>query len=212
MNAAIALFVKTPGLSPVKTRLAATIGKKGAEEFYMLSLKATEKTVKDVGAIAFWAVGEKGGLDDPLWSGFKTIHTGEGDLGQRQHHIYETLLAKHERVILIGADAPQLSCALLEEAIKDLNTNDFVIGPARDGGYYLFGGRTPVDRNIWESVPWSTDKTREKMESALFSKPFQLPFLTDVDTQDDLQYIMAEMPKTMSAEQKHVVDWIKINR
>ncbi len=48
MSAAIAIFVKTPGLSPVKTRLAATIGEEKAKEFYLLSLKAVEKTVKTV--------------------------------------------------------------------------------------------------------------------------------------------------------------------
>ena len=37
MSGAIAVFVKTPGLSPVKTRLAAKLGKATAEAFHLAS-------------------------------------------------------------------------------------------------------------------------------------------------------------------------------
>ncbi len=248
MSSAIAIFVKTPSLSPVKTRLAATIGEEKAIEFYLMSLRAVEESAKQMAnrippplregvrgrvsgvdhstdiehphpnpppqgggekrVSSFWAVGEEEGLSDPLWSGFETIHTGEGCLGERQHHIYETLLAGHERVLLIGADAPQLSPALLEEAIAALDTDDFVIGPARDGGYYLFGGRAPVEKEIWTSVEYSCDTTREKLVNKLPSSPAYLPILSDVDTRDDLQYMTAEMPEIMSNEQKHIVDHV----
>ena len=209
VNAAIAIFVKTPSLSSVKTRLAATLGSTAAQEFYLLSLTSVQETVKSANITPYWAVAEESGLDNTLWQSFPSLHTGEGDLGQRQHNVYETLLKRHERVLLIGADAPQLSKQILEQAILALDANDFVIGPARDGGYYLFGGRVATPAEIWTGVPWSTSVTRERLEAALPSAPFHLQVLTDVDTQDDLQFIEAEMPGVLSEQQKHLVEWAK---
>jgi len=196
-------------LSPIKTRLAEGIGKEKALEFYQLSLQCVQETVKSADVSAYWAVAEEGGLSDPLWQGFAALWTGEGGLGERQHHIYETLLQKHERVLLIGADAPQISKDILEQANVALDTNDFVIGSARDSGYYLFGGRVPTEQKIWASVPWSTSMTRERLESVLPSKPVHLQMLTDVDTESDLQYIASEMPQNKNAKQKQLIDWIK---
>ena len=208
MSTAIAIFVKTPSLSPVKTRLAKGIGKEKALEFYQLSLQCVQETVKSADVSAYWAVAEEDGLSNPLWQDFKARWTGEGGLGERQHHIYETLLQKHERVLLIGADAPQVSKDILEQANVALDTNDFVIGPARDGGYYLFGGRVSTEQKIWTSVPWSTSMTRERLESVLPSKPVHLQLLTDVDTKDDLNFIAQEMPQKLNPSQKNLIEWI----
>lgn len=212
MTTAIAIFVKTPSLSPLKTRLAAGVGDKAAQAFYRLSLNAVQTTVRDVNVTPYWAVAEEGGLDNPLWKHFKSLYTGEGNLGQRQHHVYETLLKKYDQVLLVGADAPQLSKDLLEQAMLALNANDFVIGPARDGGYYLFGGRVSTPAEIWMDVPWSTSMTRERLETGLTSKPFHLPVLTDVDTENDLQYVEAEMLGVLSKQQKQLVEWINNQR
>ena len=208
MKTAIAIFVKTPSLSPIKTRLTAGIGKEKALEFYQLSLSAIQETIKSVDISAYWAVAENDGLSAPLWQDFPTLWTGEGCLGERQHNIYETLLQKHDCVLLIGADAPQLSKCILDQAIVALETNDFVIGPARDGGYYLFGGRISTAQKIWTSVPWSTNVTRERLESVLPAKPLHLQTLTDVDTKEDLDVIAQEMPEQMNPKQKQLLDWM----
>lgn len=210
MSTAIAIFVKTPSLSPVKTRLGAGIGSIAAQQFYLLSLKAVQKTVKSINASPYWAVGEEKGLDNPLWQDFPSLYTGIGNLGKRQHHIYEMLLKDYEHVLLIGADTPQISTVILEQAITALNTNDFVIGPASDGGYYLFGGSVPTQQKIWTSVPWSTNSTLECLEDGLPSKPFHIPLLTDVDTKLDLENIENEMPSIMNKAQKKLLAWIKI--
>ena len=40
-HGAAAIFVKTPGISPIKTRLAVGIGQANAESFYKMSCQAT---------------------------------------------------------------------------------------------------------------------------------------------------------------------------
>ncbi|MEZ5814265.1 MAG: glycosyltransferase [Alphaproteobacteria bacterium] len=209
MSAAIAIFVKTPGLSSVKTRLAAGIGEAAALEFYDLSVKAVADAARQAEAKTYWAVAEEEGLGH--WLEFKALYTGGGSLGVRQRHVYETLRLEYKNVLLIGADAPQLSPEILNRAIAALENSDFVIGPARDGGYYLFGGRVAVDADIWAQVPWSANDTREVFESLLPSRPFYLSVLTDVDREGNLQAAIGEMPKNVSAAQKAVVDWV-LNR
>ena len=85
----IAIFVKTPELSSVKTRLAATIGSEKAEQFYRLAVKAIEQTVATVCADKpippYWAIAEKQALDRPIWSGFTCLYGGSDDLGLSQH-------------------------------------------------------------------------------------------------------------------------------
>ena len=210
MSVALAIFVKTPSLSPVKTRLAAGIGEAAALAFYSLSLRAVAAVARACDMHVVWAVGEADGVRDPLWAqdGFEVMHTGEGDLGARQGFVYEALLARYSQVILIGADAPQISSEILEQAVAALDEHDFVIGPARDGGYYLFGGRVSVSRNVWDAVRWSVSTTRAELEAGLGTDVFHLPVLTDVDEREDLARVVAEMPDDMNEQQWEIVEWI----
>lgn len=208
-STAIAVMVKTPGLSPLKTRLAYGIGDENAHRFYLLSLQAIQETLLNMNIKPYWAIGEKPALDHPLWSEFNSIYTGEGNLGLRQHHIYETLLKKHNKVLLIGADAPQISTTTLQQAINELDSHDFVVGPAYDGGYYLFGGRRSTKKASWAEVPWSTSSTLTELEKALPATLHRLASLHDVDELNDLQYLEAEMPGIQNKQQKQLLSWVK---
>ena len=208
MKIAIAIFVKTPGISALKTRLGASIGQQKAEDFYRLSLKSLVSTLKEIDITPYWAVGEKHGLDDPLWSNFNKLHTGDGDLGSRQSHIYNELLKTYQAVVLIGADTPQLSQSLINEAITKLQSHDFVIGPAHDGGYYLLAGRHEISPEVWSEIPWSHVKTRETLIAKLNSQPYKLKMLTDVDTESDLKIMLSEMPENLNENQRKLKSWI----
>ena len=79
LSGALAVFVKTPGLSPIKTRLAADIGEKKAAAVYEILLQntaATMRRARRLGAEVFWAVGEKEGADDARWSEFPAMWDG----------------------------------------------------------------------------------------------------------------------------------------
>ena len=213
-STAIAIFVKTPGLSPVKTRLAATVGTAAAEQFYKLCTETIQETLKTASKtldiVPFWAVGEEVGLSHPMWQGFEALYTGEGGLGERQHHIYQTLLAKYQRVILIGADSPQLSSRHLNNAIEALQSNSFALGPAVDGGYYLLAGRAPIARDIWTNVTYSAADTAEQLLAQLPSKAAILESISDVDTIEDISELKRELPadKFRNNGQKILVDYI----
>lgn len=211
MRAACAIFVKTPGLSPVKTRLAAGIGDAAAQEFYERSWRATASVVQAAALEPFWAVAEV--AEQPFWPLFPCIWQGEGDLAQRLRRIYDGLFSKYDLVYLVGADCPQLAAADFEQARSALAAGaDFAVGPACDGGFYLLAGTKPIPPAVWSSVPMSQADTSARLcaELARSGHVVQLRPLTDVDTAADLPQARRELqalPSPLAAQQE-VLAWI----
>lgn len=216
---AIAIFVKTPNVSPVKTRLAASIGKEKAEEFYELSLRATEALVmeaikKSNGKIeAYWAVSERDQLHRPLWNSFKTIYQGSGSLGEKIATVYSRLQKTHKRVFLIGADLPHLDYKnLLRAQIKLFSKSEYVLGETEDGGFYLFGGRGIIERAVWTSIPYSNNKTSKELINKLGQKNFVLLEKNfDIDYLEDLQKLLTYPTDNLLPEQVDVIEWVRNN-
>lgn len=214
---AIAIFVKTPGTSIVKSRLASAIGTEKAEEFFKLSLKATEALVveaikkSDSNIEAYWAVAEKENLTHPLWNSFKTIAQGSGELGERLSTVYNKLQKKHKRVFLIGADLPHLDYRMLLKAHYKLQSKtNYVIGETEDGGFYLFGGRTQIERAVWNAIAYSTEKTSAELIGLLGEKNFIfLEKNFDIDFIEDLKNLSDYQKDGLLTEQQHVINWIK---
>ena len=215
---AVVIFVKTPGLSPVKTRLGNSIGKQAAEAFHLLSAASVEAVVKKTqlklpcSITPYWAVAEEAALTHPAWQGFVPIHQGTGELGARLARVYQSLLAKHAFVILLGADSPQLSPQILGQAIEGLDHSEFVLGKADDGGFYLFGGKIPVSTGIWTQIPYSASNTSDVLTKLL--RPTgnirELPPLFDVDTVKELSLLTAHLQtqRDLLPAQKSLLEWL----
>ncbi|MDR1989884.1 MAG: DUF2064 domain-containing protein [Acidobacteriaceae bacterium] len=193
---AIAIFVKTPEVSPVKTRLAASIGNVAAQRFYLASAAAVASVVRRCGTALspYWAVAER---ETDAWSGFPAIWQGEGDLGERMERVYGELLAAHGSALLIGADIPQVTPALLTAAATAVHAGDapYVIGPAKDGGFWLVGGRQPVPVAAWRETPYSQANTLDVFTRALrhAGKYTRLDTLTDADSLADVPELLREL-------------------
>ncbi len=178
---ALAVWVKTPGHAPAKTRLAQSIGQPAANVFYGLAVDAVRESVacaaeRAPGLLApYWAVAESDPAALAHWTAcphrFATVAQGPGGLGERLARVYDRLSAAHRGVLFIGADAPQLEPATLLAAARSLaapvDGPDFVLGPADDGGFYLFGGRTPVPHDVWTSVQYSATTTMAELSPGL---------------------------------------------
>lgn len=214
---AVAVFVKTPGVSPLKTRLAVGIGAAAAAEFYHLSVAAVEQQLaqikKSLGIEPFWAIAEEAELNNPLWQNQQRLWTGPGDLGERQSQVYNELRQQFSQVILIGADTPQLCEQQFSSVLSALVDHEFTFGPAHDGGYYLFAGRRDIARSVWQNVPWSTSKTRSVFQAKLPNHSAALKPLMDVDVAADLLVMQEELekvPETMRVPgQLAMFEWLK---
>ncbi|HEV7123377.1 MAG TPA: TIGR04282 family arsenosugar biosynthesis glycosyltransferase [Rhodanobacter sp.] len=217
MTAALAIFVKTPGLSPVKTRLAAGIGAVAALRFHQLAAEATAEVARacEPWLAPYWALAEAGPAALAAWPEFVPLHQGQGGLGERLHTVYARLQARHGRALLIGADAPQLNVTLLRHALNMLDDTHtpFVIGPASDGGFWLFGGRAPLPREVWTRVRYSQPQAASELRQQLapHGAVGAIKRLTDVDNADDLSALRRALESLDPPQpaQQRLLDWLK---
>jgi rSAM/selenodomain-associated transferase 1 len=197
MNVAIACFVKTPGLSPIKTRLAASIGASAAEAVYLACVECMRSALKAAarskqGALEitpYWCVAEAEGMQRELWQDFDCLLQNGSGLGERLQAAFTALHQSFDAVLLIGADCPFLSTErLLAAARRTLEAPGYVLGPTDDGGYYLFGSRHEVAAPAWLDVPYSAPNTAEVFTRLLAQtcSVEQLEPLFDIDTEGDL--------------------------
>jgi len=217
MTCGLAIFAKTIGLSQVKTRLAADIGRKSAEEFYHLSVRAIEEVASiaadKYGVVPHWALAEEEALGLPDWASFPVLWTGEGGLGARLATISEKMFERHDSVIIIGTDSPQLSPEIFEEAqlIMAQNIKDCVVGPAKDGGFYLFMTQSPVSREAWEMVTYSVATTLENLRACSARRFHRLGIEQDVDVVEDLyslKFALKNKQEDILPAQKKLLDWL----
>jgi uncharacterized protein len=191
-TAGLAIFVKTPGYSPLKTRLAQAIGQDAAEAFHRYAAAAVADVIVQAqsmmpGLVAYWAVAEDDALEAAIWRDFPRIAQGDGDLGARMRCVCEALRERHGRAILLGADAPQLHADDMRATCAALDVHDHVLGPSEDGGFWLFATRIAVPDAAWSDTPWSQADTALRFLDALGdSSVATLRALCDVDTVDDL--------------------------
>lgn len=217
----LAILVKTPGLSPLKTRLASAIGIEPAEHFHALAAAAVaavaSRAQRDLQALVpHWAVAEVDALDHPTWHALPTMSQGEGDLGARMGRVTDSLLSRFDAALLLGADAPQIEPGDLTAAAHALATHRHVIGPSADGGFWLFATRGDVPATAWSATPWSQADTAERFCQAFGPNPgdasiARLRTLRDADSADDLPPLMAALDALRDPlpEQRQLADWLR---
>lgn len=192
---AIALFVKTPGLSPIKTRLAVRLGTDRAEQFHWQAARSTVAVIKQAEQSCelqgYYAVAEEIAATNEMWRGMPCLWQGEGGLGERMRHVYEHLIQNHDFVMLVGADIPQMTVADLEHAANWLAHDEqarFAFGPSLDGGFWLFGGNCELPGRLWTDVEYGTADTGAQFFNAVkqWGEVQMLASLQDADEPSDL--------------------------
>jgi rSAM/selenodomain-associated transferase 1 len=189
---ALIIFVRNPVLGKVKTRLAKDIGDDRALEIYNLLLKHTFDVTQGLTCQKFVFYADEITNND-LWEGAnfsKRMQRGI-DLGERMHHAMSDLFDEgFMKVIIIGSDCFEMSIPILDYAIFQLAHHDAVIGPARDGGYYLIGLNTLITE-LFINKAWSTNLVlRDTIDdfSRMGKSYFLLPELNDIDDSSDLDF------------------------
>lgn len=187
MKEALIIFVRNPELGKVKTRLAAQIGDEKALNVYRKLLAHTKELAVETGTDVFVFATEA--LSDDYWNQFTIAQQKGDDLGQKMQSAFEAVFNKgYEKVVIIGSDCPELSCAHIQEAFQSLDEKDVVIGPAKDGGYYLLGMKK-IHEKLFHNKAWSTAKVFEETITAINELQLsykQLETLRDVDEEKDL--------------------------
>lgn len=194
------IFVKNPKLGRAKTRLAATIGMEAALEAYRRLLQRTKAVTEELEVDKVVYYDQFVDRED-LWVNQiydKDIQI-EGDLGEKMLSAFEDSFDKgYQQVCIIGSDCYDLDTETLQEAFNSLEQKDAVIGPSKDGGYYLLGLSKPCSA-VFENKNWSTETVRTETEQDFVRLNMSyslLKELNDVDVESDLGDWADDLVKT----------------
>jgi rSAM/selenodomain-associated transferase 1 len=155
------IMLKEPVMGRVKTRLAREVGWAAATNFARHAGRTLiARLERDERWRMVLAVTPQSALGSRFWpKRVRRMPQGRGDLGARMRRL---LGPERRPAIVIGADIPAVSPALIAEACRALRSHDVVFGPAEDGGYWLVGAARPGPRQaMFANVRWSTSHALE---------------------------------------------------
>lgn len=183
------IFVKNLEKGRVKTRLAKTLGDEKAMQVYKKLLNHTFSVISSVN------------VDKQVWySRFiperdrwktgqfaKKLQQGN-DLGERMQTAFRNAFNEgYQKTVIIGSDCAELTAELISDSYQHLDDHDLVIGPSKDGGYYLLG-MNKFYGQLFDGIPWSTSEVlpltlqiAEEMDLDIY----KLKKLNDVDDEED---------------------------
>ena len=183
------VFTRNPELGKVKSRLAKDIGNVNALEIYKELLRHTNEITKNI-AVDKWVFYSENIQESDLWetSVFsKKLQKGD-TLGDKMSNAFiEGFDNGYENIIIIGSDIYDLKSEHINLGFNKLLNFDTVLGPAADGGYYLFGMKTYISE-VFKNKNWGKETVLKNTVSDLEGKKtiYFLETLNDIDVISDI--------------------------
>ena len=205
------VFTRIPRPGRAKTRLIPALGARGAAALQQ------DMTRRMLEAARQWELAgpcstelhiADGTVDEgkeQFGRSWRITPQGSGDLGDRLARAFRSAFDHgNDRVVAVGTDIPRLDARHLLDATAALQHADVVIGPARDGGYYLIGMNRFHPR-LFEGISWGSEhvfaQTVQRLEE--HGLPWcELPMLCDVDRPEDLDDWHRLMEEEASARRR----------
>ena len=194
------LFTRYPEPGTTKTRLIPHLGSRGAAD---VQRRMTEHVMAQAWPLMasrglVLEVRFEGGsprlMEDWLGDAVTFVRQGEGDIGRRMARAFQEAMDQGSTsMVVIGADIPDITTALLNQAFETLRNDTIVLGPAVDGGYYLIGLPRGVflraAPDLFTDMAWGTsavlaESCRRLQQQGLAYR--LLERLADVDRPEDL--------------------------
>jgi rSAM/selenodomain-associated transferase 1 len=173
---ALAVMTKAPRTGQVKTRLAPPLTPDEAATLNACFLRDTANALSAAvlrrkrsgrnarGVAVYTPVGSEDAYSDLLPPDFELIPQHEGSFGERLFFAAEDLFkCGFDSVCLIDSDSPTVPASSFTQAMELLSSPDdrIVLGPTKDGGYYLIGLKEPRCE-LFERIDWSTERVFEQ--------------------------------------------------
>jgi rSAM/selenodomain-associated transferase 1 len=188
-------MAKAPISGTVKTRLVPPLTHEQAAALsHALLLDQFEHLAQMDGAdlyVAFTPADAAPSMTGLLSARFQCFPQRGENLGERMNEVFVELHRRtHRNLIAIGSDVPAVPLLYLEDAFRLLadENNRVVLGPSRDGGYYLIGMNQPIPE-IFKDMTWSHDQVLAQTTEKLSQLDLQfalLPVWFDLDRIEDL--------------------------
>lgn len=189
------VFTRYPEPGKTKTRLIPVLGKAGAANLHRLMAQRTIARALSLQKSRQLSVeihhtgGSQQQMED--WLGTDLIYQNQidGDLGARMAAAFQNSFDSGvDKVAIIGTDCPDLKAEILAQAFDELSDRDLVLGPAKDGGYYLIGLRRSIPE-LFDGINWGTSEvfaSTRAIAQNLGLNIAVLPILADIDRPEDL--------------------------
>ena len=205
----LVVFAKEPVAGEVKTRLTPPLTSAEAAILYTAFVEDTCATIAAASEPGDRRVlAAPGGTGSVLARiakeyGFETAAQEGADLGARMAHALGVELARGAHAaVVVGTDSPAMPAVDVRDALRLAGEKAprAVLGPARDGGYWLIGasGRMP---DLFAGIPWSTpDVLPATLERAKL-RGVEVVLARhgyDVDDAADLRFLEAELERNPS--------------
>ena len=211
-------MAKAPIAGEVKTRLAPPLTQEQAADLYRALLLDQLEHLQGFATAELYLVYTPDSaallmkrLAPP---NFHCLAQRGGDLGERMKFAFSDLWQRgHRNVALVGSDLPALPLSFFDTAFALLTaeTHQVVLGPSRDGGYYLVGMNRPIPE-IFDKMIWSHDRVLAQTTDRLGKlgiEPALLPEWFDIDSVDDLKQLDALSEPAAREAVKRTLGYLK---
>lgn len=192
------VVAKQPTPNQTKTRLCPPLTFEQAAKLYECFLRDTLNIMRKVPNVQYgigYLPDDARGYFQQLAPDMKLIRQRGRSLGERLDNLLtEVLQDGSEQVVVINSDSPTLPDGYITLAFEKLMDADVVLGPTRDGGYYLIGMKQSYPHLLHEvemSTPHVLADTIALAESTGLTVSL-LPTWYDVDTIADLYLLDKE--------------------
>jgi uncharacterized protein len=189
------VVAKKPSPGQTKTRLCPPLTPVQAADLYDCFLRDTldsMRIVPDVQRVVAYLPDGAEGYFSRLAPDMGLIRQRGDSLGERLDNLLtQALESGSARAVVMDSDSPTLPVAYVSQAFDRLDSADVVLGPTRDGGYYLIGLKQPrpvLLRQVQMSTPHVLSDTLRLAENAGLTVTL-LPPWYDVDTIADLDLV-----------------------
>ena len=206
----IAVMAKASAAGRTKTRLVPPLDYQEAAAFNTVFLKdvaenllAAARQTSIAGYMAFGPPGCEAFFKDSFHPDIGHFAAWLPGFGDCLHLAMQEVLKRgHRGAVVLNSDSPTLPTALLVEAADFLARpgDRAVLGPARDGGYYLLGLKQ-AHRRMFEDIEWSTSRVADQTIERAGELGLDLRVLApwyDVDDSGSLRILQGELTATRS--------------
>lgn len=209
MLGSLHVVAKRPAAGQTKTRLCPPLSGENAAALYECFLRDTLDIMRRVEnvqrSIVYLPQSEEAYFRQLAPDMTLALQQGKS-LGERLDHLLSRALTTGSgKAVVMDSDSPTLPADYVAQAFRQLDDADVVLGPCRDGGYYLIGVKHPQPRILREvemSTPHVLRDTLALAEEIGLSVAL-LPEWYDVDTVSELQELRAELATVDTAIAVH---------
>jgi glycosyltransferase A (GT-A) superfamily protein (DUF2064 family) len=199
---AVVLFTASPEMETGKKLISLKKRNKKLFEIFQSNISKTVHEARKQISFDFVVSSDFSSYNSIRSGSYNILQTGKNFAERFENTLHQMFSNKYEEVIIIGDDCVAFDSKLIVDAFTKLSFNDYVVGPASDGGFYLLGLKYLQDETF-KNIQWQTGSVTNELIKNISNEgsAFELlPVLSDIDSEHDLyEWLNSSSSKTSFA-------------